>query len=722
MARPFANFSSTTFSLPEDDEQVTRSVAARIPFLLCLCVALPVAHAAAGSSRPALIPQPREFTARDNLSLAGGVRVIVHAGNIEDRFVSEDLKDELKVRGIRLRESTPAVRIYLLRDDTVLARQILQREALPLDAAMQLEGYVLTTSKHDAFVIAHTSAGIFYGAQTLKQLVQTGQDKPFLAGAAIRDWPAMRWRGVHDDLSRGPIPTLEFQKKQISTFAAYKLNVYSPYFENTMQYASNPLPALPGGSISAEDAQALVEYAQKYHVTIIPEQEAFGHLHKVLTWQQYAPLAEIPNGAVLAPGRPGSMQLITQWFDELAKLYPGPFLHIGADETSELGQGQTASDVQQRGLGAVYIDFLSGIHEALAPLHRRLLFWGDVAMNSPALVPRLPHDMIAVTWQYDPEPQGFHRWLDPYTKAGMETWVAPGVNNWNRVWPDFDLALRNIQGFVADGQNAGSTGMLNTIWDDDGEGLFLEDWYGVLFGAAASWQPGSADIAQFQRDYGAVFHGDATGDIDEAQRALIAAHQTLAGAGLGDARDAYFWIDPWSPEGQQIAAKIRPVSAEVRLDAERALTLIAQVKAAASLREMESLDAMDLGARRIDFLAFKFQTADQIADSYRRLYDGQKTPEISSHIPRDLWNLSGVNGHCEDLRDGYSYLRTRFSDVWLMENRPFWLNNVTARYDAAAQLWVERSEKIAGAREQWSQHHALPSPEEIGIPQAPVAP
>jgi hypothetical protein len=37
-------------------------------------------------------------------------------------------------------------------------------------------------------------------------------------------------------------------------------------------------------------------------------------------------------------------------------------------------------------------------------------------------------------------------------------------------------------------------------------------------------------------------------------------------------------------------------------------------------------------------------------------------------------------------------------------------------------LWVERSEKLAAAREQWSQHHTLPSPEEIGIPQAPIAP
>lgn len=671
----------------------------------------PAAQVAGASTRPPLIPQPREFTARDNVSLAGGVRVVAPGGDAEDRFAAEDLRAELKARGVESRNAAAAARIYLLRDETAMAKRVLLRESMGLDESMRPEGYVLITGKGEVFVIAHTAVGLFYGAQTLKQLVRVD-----LAGAAIRDWPTMRWRGVHDDLSRGPVPTLEFQKKQIRTFAAYKLNVYSPYFENTMQYASNPLPALPGRSISAEDAKALVAYAQKYHVTIIPEQEAFGHLHKVLTWQQYAPLAEIPNGAVLAPGQPGSMQMITQWFDELAGIYPGPFLHVGADETFELGQGQTSNDVKQRGLGAVYVDFLTNIHQALTPLHRQLLFWGDMAMNSPALVPKLPHDMIAVAWQYDPQPQGFQRWLDPYTKAGMETWVSPGVNNWNRVWPDYDLALRNIQGFVADGQTAGSTGTLNTIWNDDGEGLFLEDWYGVLFGAAASWQSGRSDIAQFQRDYGPVFHGDATGDIDEAQRALIAAHEALAKAGLNDARDSYFWLDPWSAQGQQTAAKIRPVAPEVRLDAEHALTLIAQAKADSPLRETDALDAMDLGARRIDFLALKFQLADQIAEAYRRLYDGQKTPEISAHTSRDLWNLSGVNGLCEDLRDGYNYLGSRFSDVWLMENRPFWLNIVSARYSVAAQLWVERSDKLAAARDQWNQHHTLLSPEEIGIP------
>lgn len=597
----------------------------------------------------------------------------------------------------------------------------MRREQMGFDPAMQAEGYVLITEGRSAFVIGHTAAGVFYGSQTLAQLETRGGLGPVLTGAAIRDWPAMHWRGVHDDLSRGPVPTLAFQEKQIRTFAAYKLNVYSPYFENTMQYASTPLPALPGGSLTPEDAKTLVEYARQYHVTIVPEQEAFGHLHKVLTWQEYEPLAEIPSGSVLAPGQPGSMRLITQWFDELAGEYPGPFLHIGADETFELGQGQTAAVVKQRGLGAVYIDFLSRIHEALSPLHRRLLFWGDVAMNSPALVPRLPHDMIAVAWHYEPSPNGYDRWLDPYTKAGMETWVAPGVNNWSRVWPNFNLALGNIQGFVAAGQKAGSTGMLNTIWNDDGEGLFAQDWYAVLFGAAAAWQPGTSDIAQFQSDFGPVFHGDQSGDVDQAQAALMAAQQALAGAGLDDAKDAWFWADPWSEQGQEISAKLLPVAAEIRLDAEHALTLIAQARASGKLRHVEALDAMELGARRIDFLAFKFQIANQVASAYQRLYNGQQNPAVSAHVTRDLWNLSGVNGICGDIGQGYEYLRTRYSDVWLAENRPFWLNNVTARYDAAAQLWVTRANKLAIAREQWSEHHTLPSPEQIGIPPAAAA-
>jgi hypothetical protein len=696
---------------------MSRPIYTSLALVLALIAISPACFAAA-SFRPPLIPQPREFEREPDVSLAAGVTILVPGHDPEDAFAAEELSAELKQRGVSVSDAKSAASIHLLRDSDPSAQTILTREKLSLDEPMQPEGYVLLTDHRDVYVIAHTAEGIFYGAQTVKQLVTVAAEGPSLIGCKVRDWPAMRYRGVHDDLSRGPVPTLEFQKRQIRAFAAYKINVYSPYFENTMQYPSNPLPALPGGSMSVEDAKALVAYAKPFHVTIIPEQEAFGHLHKVFNWQPYTPLAEVPGGSVLAPGQPGSIKLISQWFTDLAAVYPSPFLHIGADETQELGQGQTQAEVKQRGLGAVYIDFLTQIHHELTPLHRRLLFWGDIAMGSPTLVPRLPQDMIAVAWDYDPEPDGYGPWLDPYTHAGMETWVSPGVNNWNRVYPDNDLALRNIQGFAAAGQKAGSTGLLNTVWDDDGEGLFLEDWYGILYGAAAAWQPAPSDIAQFQNDYGPVFHGDPSGDINEAQRALIDAHKLLAKADLEDARDSYFWVDPWSADGRDVAVKLRPIAAEVRLDAERALTLIAHAKQSGNLREPEALDAIDLGARRIDFIAFKFQTADAIAAGYRHLYDGLKDPEISSHAASDLYAVSGNNGACEDLRDGYSYLRARFSNLWLTENRPFWLENVTARYDAAIQLWMTRSSKLNAARLQWSRAHTLPAPEEIGIPPA----
>jgi len=60
-------------------------------------------------------------------------------------------------------------------------------------------------------------------------------------------------------------------------------------------------------------------------------------------------------------------------------------------------------------------------------------------------------------------------------------------------------------------------------------------------------------------------------------------------------------------EGEKIGAKLLPVSEEVRTDAERALTLLAQARGTASLREQDALAAIELGARRIDFLRFVFK-------------------------------------------------------------------------------------------------------------------
>ena len=684
-----------------------------------LGLAIVAAPLAAQSAPLPLIPLPREVVRGVRVSLTTGI-AISHGDGAEDAFAARDLAESLAERRIRADTTTLAghYRVELLRLGTVRAQQVLRDHKMTFDSAMQSEGYLLLADSTGAHVIGASAKGVFYGVQTLKQLVRGNGPGAVLQAATIRDWPAMRYRGFHDDLSRGPVPTLAWQKSQIRRFAAFKLNVYSPYFEHSLAYLANPLIAVPRGAMTRDEVRELIAYAGRYHIDVIPEQEAFGHLHHVLKYELYSPLAETPHGHVLAPGNPGSMALIKSWFSEIDSLFTSKFIHIGADETVELGRGQTRERVKAEGLGKVYLQFVRDIDAAIKPPGKRLMIWADIAMNSPNLVGMLPKDMIAVCWDYWSQ-NGFDRCLKPFSDVGRETWVAPGVDNWNVVFPNNNVALRNIQGFVRDGQRLGSTGVLNTNWDDDGDALFEQVWYGVLFGAAAGWQPGESSIEQFQRSYGLIFHGDTTGKIDEAHRKLMAAHAALVQTNQGDGRNELYWLDPWSSEGQAMTAKIRPGLKALRIAAESALVLIAQAKAIQpDLREQAALEAMEVGARRLDFIGMKFQFAEEI----QRMYARASTP-INANTLEDLNDIATpLNGRVGDLKEGYVLGREVYEHAWANESRPTYLGNITNRYDNAAQLWIQRSDRFRSAMSQFRRTKTLPSMEEMGIPRPALVP
>lgn len=680
-----------------------------------------------------LIPVPREVRPAADQPLANGISVTCASPcDADDTFATDDLKNFLVQRGIAVTDSAP-VHILIQRYGTPLSKSI-YKDSLPPNTSAEPtanitpEGYAIIPDKKGLALTGFTASGVFYAIQTVKQLIVGNGSDAILHTATIRDWPALKYRGLDDDLSRGPVPTLDFQKKQIRTIAAYKLNIYSPYFENTMQYLSHPLMGPPGGTLTQQQARELVAYAAHYHVTIIPEQEAFGHLHYLLNWEQYSQLAETPHGYVLAPGQPGSLKVTHDMFAELAQIYPGPFLHLGADETQDLGRGQTKAQVDAQGLGAVYLDYLQKIVADLQPLHRKLLFWGDIAMHDPDLVKQMPASFkqatIAVAWEYSPQPNGYDRWIKPFTDAHMETWVAPGINNWSRVYPNYNNGLTNIQQFTVQGERLGVTGQLNTIWDDDGEALANNNWYGILFGAEAAWHKGEASIPDFQSSFGANFHGDLTGNIDQAQREMMAAHQLLHDSPLeADGSDLVFWIDPFSVDGQREAAQVRPVLSEVRLHAERAITLIAQARNAnPNLREQDALDALDLGARRMDLIGLKFQVADEIADDYAVAYSLQTSKQREDHIEvsRRLNEINGVNGKLQDMRSRYSLIRDLYKQAWLKSNRPYFLTNNLERYDQTIQLWLNRIDQIRSVQRGWALNHTIPPASTLGIPAPPT--
>ncbi|HEU5056719.1 MAG TPA: beta-N-acetylhexosaminidase, partial [Kofleriaceae bacterium] len=247
------------------------------------------------------------------------------------------------------------------------------------DASLRAEGYAIEVEGDHVLVTARGGAGLFYGAQTVRQLIARTQTGALVVPVVrIRDWPSMTWRGVQDDVSRGPIPTVDYVKEQIRILAGFKINLYSLYFEGVFDHAGHPLLAPAQGAFTRDEVREIVEYARLHHVTVLPQQQTFGHMHAALLWEKYQPLAERPHGHVLAPGA-DTDRFVDQLVDELVPLFPGPFFHVGADETFELGLGRSRERAAAEGLGRVYLAHLARLAAGLERRGKQMLFWGDVA-------------------------------------------------------------------------------------------------------------------------------------------------------------------------------------------------------------------------------------------------------------------------------------------------------------------------------------------------------
>ncbi|HVG19846.1 MAG TPA: glycoside hydrolase family 20 zincin-like fold domain-containing protein [Blastocatellia bacterium] len=666
-----------------------------------------------------LVPEPRQVRRREGaFIITPGVRIVINsARGEEDMKAAETVAEEIeaatgrKVKITKSRSMPKSNAICLARagDDKRLA-QSLDASGLGVDDKFDEEGYVIDAGKDRVVVAARTGQGVFYGAQTLRQLIGRGDKQPGVPAVAIRDWPQMRWRGVHDDISRGPVPTLDYMKKQIRTIASFKLNLFSLYIEHVFDYQSQPLIGPKEGALNAAEVKELVEYARGYYVTILPEQQAFGHLHHVLKNEAYSDLAETPHGHVLAPVNEKSYALIKDIYAELVPQFPGPLFHIGADETWELGRGQTKAHADEVGLGRVYLEHLKRVAEIMRPYNKRLMFWGDIAMKYPELLNILPKDVIAVAWSYGAAAQ-FDNLLKPYKDAGLELFVSPGANNWNLIFPNLDVAFINIKNFVRDGQKYGALGMLNTTWDDDGEALFGMTWPAIAFGAACSWQQGESSIEGFKSKYDWAFYRNEDASFREAIQNLARAHSLLQDATAGNAHDDAFWGDPFSEPGARYAQKAQPAARELRLAAERALESLYRNRAKARMNQ-DTLEYLTFAALRLDLLGMKIQFAGEIGKYY---WDAYLNMSDQSRVTRNLREIVGVNARLQDLRDATTRLRGLYSDLWLKENRPYWLGNVQVRYDNLASMFQSKIQSVQMALQQYREQSTLPPPQQMGF-------
>jgi len=546
---------------------------------------------------------------------------------------------------------------------------------------------------------ASDAEGVFDAAMTLAQLAGPAPHGLRLTCVRIDDAPALRWRIVSDDVSRGPLPTMRYFEERIRALAALKINGYSIYMEHVFVDAAHPFVA-PADGITPQQLRELHDYAARFHVALIPEQQTLAHMHGVLRWERFAPAAELPHGWTFSPANPRTYAYLTPLLREvLTAAGKTPFIHLGADEPLDLGRGQSRSLVQQEGLGAAFAAHVDRVAAIVRPFGARPMIWDDAVQRDPSILEHIPKNTVIVDFHYGVE-KSYDRYIRRVAAAGFDQMVSPAVWNWNEIYPLLNVACDNISRFVADGKRAHVLGMFVTVWHDDGESLYESTWYPLAFAAASAWQQGDVDRGTFDRAFAWAFFGST-----EARWGRIFTSMRDIGDRIhaaGDPSDYLFWTDPFDAAIGERARKTIDVS-QVRLDAE---SIVTDLATAGPPLHVNAARVLDLAARRYDVLGRRFQIGAEARADYD---DARLHAKDAGHgITERGLNLAKYL--CWELRDDLLGIERRYRAAWLYESRPDGLGAVLTHFHLAEETAMRDADALDRAeREDFVREKTLPS-------------
>ena len=609
----------------------------------------------------------------------------------EDRFAAEQLSSclsDVAKEPVRIsRGETAGTLIVLKRTGEVGALALPGEHPGPESR----ESYTLKVTPEKGEVQATSSAGLFYGVQTLCQLIEGNAAEAAFPEVEIRDWPSLAYRGTMVDMSHGPLPTETEIRRQLDFLARWKANQYYLYSEASIELTGYPL-LNPEGRLSKDEVRRIIAYGRERHIDVIPNLELYAHLHDLFRLEEYSQLSDLPHGVEFNPSNPAVMPLLTDWINQLSDLFPSPFVCIGFDETFQIEMA-----VKQQGSAAsatrLFVKQLTDVTRLFQRHGKHVMAWADIMVRYPEIVADLPPGLIAVAWYYtaDPGDREYKHWLEPLVAKTVPHFVQPGVTSWNQIAPDFDTSFENIDTFIAAGRKSNALGVINSIWADDGQILFRMSLPGIAYGAAAAWQSAPVDRAHFFSDYARIMYPPSIfQDVAAAIEKLSQSESELQKA-VGAATQAALWEDPFFPPYLQGLTQNQEHLHRTRLLAEEAETHL--YKALGLGADPKTLNSLLIGARLLDYAGQKFQTPPEIIELWARI--GTRRPDADKWW--NEWESQVVyqdHSRVVDLMDAITELRPLYRAEWLDEYSPYRLASVLGKWDAEYEYWRKLQQRL----------------------------
>lgn len=342
-------------------------------------------------TRESVIPRPVLIQATaESFTLTDKTDIYVEPGSGELTAIGQYLADKLNPStGLGIEVKTTSV---APRGGNIWLKLIAEAKDLGE------EGYEIIIKKRSVEILAVKPAGLFYGVQTLLQLLPAKielsglQQGPWtLATGTIKDYPDYGYRGAMLDVARHFFKPADV-KRLIDQMARYKLNMLHLHLADDQGWrieikswpnlaihgGSTQVGGGPGGFYSQEEYTDIVKYAQSQYITIIPEIDMPGHTNAALA--SYPELncngkaTNLYTGtdvgfSTLCTSKEITYQFISDVFRELAALTPGPYIHIGGDESHVTKKED-------------YIPFVSRVQDIVASTGKTAMGWDDIALST----------------------------------------------------------------------------------------------------------------------------------------------------------------------------------------------------------------------------------------------------------------------------------------------------------------------------------------------------
>jgi len=354
---------------------------------------------------------------------------------------------------------------------------------LQLENGLPQEGYRLSIKQDGITITASDLPGLYYGGQTLLQILLLGKE---LREIEIEDWPHYKVREVMLDLGRAPYST-KMLKRVVRIMSRLKLNslhlhLYDDHL-NSLKFENLPLGHENHWALTTEDLRELIAYAREYHVSVVPELEAWGHAGSII--YHYPDLYGAPGmweGSSFGIGEE-LYELLAKMFREVIPvLEKESAVHLGLDEAkwATLPSVQK-EDIEQYTPSQHCLRLYNLLQEIGEEYGRKLQMriWAD---HGGRPLPREIEDKVIVEpWQYwECQGEDIKKKCAQYGKAGKPFMMGAGMSSMHlqgtygatRLWCQEGKSFSNVLGVDI------------CLWESN---LFPEQLVGVYAGADYAW-------------------------------------------------------------------------------------------------------------------------------------------------------------------------------------------------------------------------------------------